>query len=161
MTKFTSNNIKKALINNYRYKKQYAYVATEAGIFNADVLTCGSDNKFIEFEVKTSYADLKKDFAKKKHKIYAKANSSLKPAMCTPTHFYFVIPEELLDKCKELVVSYPKYGIIVYYGRGELFTRKRAKPLHSENSSVWVNKFKKIIVARMSSEIAIMWNKYK
>jgi len=144
-----SFEIKTKVLMYWRYARAYAYISTETGRFYADVLVSNGKN-IIEIEVKTSYSDLKNDFKKRKHKFYRTEYS-----IGVPNKFYFAVPENLVEKTKELTKNTP-YGIIkVLEGN---FTKDKceiiqsAKFLHKNFSNSVLNE----IIKRMSSEICIL-----
>lgn len=102
----TSSEIKMTLLYHFRIVKNYYYVATEAGPFNADVLA-SNEKKLLECEVKINTQDLKNEFKKFKHQAYNNPYYKLK----TPTHFYIAVPDYLLDETTYITPE--KYGIIL------------------------------------------------
>jgi hypothetical protein len=161
--KITSKTLKIAVLNKYRYECSHYYIASEAGYFNSDIISINNKNEVFEFEIKISKSDLKHDLTKKKHKLYSQyPNSRDIPHIGVPTYFYFVIPECLYEDCKNMLTNYNNYGIIVYNQElNKLYVNKQAKKLHNNKSEVWINKFKRKIVMRMSSELTSLYNKYE
>ncbi len=160
-----SNDLKCSALAWLRYKRQCTYACSEVGYFSADVWGI-DDNRLIEIETKISIADLRADFKKPKHKLYAKSaeefeiKSSVTASM--PNIFYFCIPEELVEKAEAYLVGkaeelplVSRYGILVYkewnslFGDNVVMHRKAAK-LHTAKPSP---RTKEIAATRMSSEI--------
>src|SRR5258706_12434618 len=131
-----------------RYGKQFAYVASEAGFFNADVL--GSDGKkLIEVEVKKTKSDFANDFRNKpwKHMFYGKPVES--QLAWVPNQFYFLVPAKLevealkilLDNDSPaglLVLDRPMTGIYGYAHRKHVGVAKRSKAIHDRPPSATV-----------------------
>ena len=117
------------------------------GEFNADCLGV-NEKKIIEVEIKTSREDLKNDFRKYKHSLYNKTYEEIY-RQWIPTHFYYCIPEEMIEYCKNCLTvnKYDNYGIISQTGYNVI---KRAKPLHSKEPNTHI-KFK--LALRMGSEL--------
>ncbi len=120
-----------------RYGKQFAYVASEAGFFNADVL--GSDGKkLIEVEVKKTKSDFANDFRNKpwKHMFYGKPVES--QLAWVPNQFYFLVPAKLeVEALKILLDNDSPAGLLVLdrpmtgiYGR-----RRQAFEGHSRSAA--------------------------
>ena len=105
--------MKTALLYRARFKKIHEYVATEVGDFNADVISSNGD-ELVEYEVKTSKQDLKREIYKAKHKTY---NNPKTRAFWVPHRFYFCVPPELVDAATDFIEEHKlsKYGIAVYY----------------------------------------------
>ena len=144
-----SKEVKSKLLAYWRFKRKYNYIATECGAYNSDILVA-NDNECVEVEVKVSKADLKNDFKKRKHKIYANGKSKW-----IPQKFYFGVPEELVSVAVEMCQG-TQYGVICVqngpYSPFKDFCKVilRAKKLNSKplNEDV-VRK----IVMRMGSEL--------
>lgn len=141
-----------------RFGKKLDFVATEAGRWQADVLGC-NDNYSVEVEVKTSKADLKREFVNKstKHFLYAAAGDG-KGGPSVPNYFYFFVPSEMeADALKEIEEHAPKAGLAVYEepqratldGKKTRIVRK-AQKLHDQKPS---ERFKRTLLLRMGSEL--------
>lgn len=124
-----------------RYGKQMAYVATEAGFYNADVL--GSDGeKLIEIEIKKTASDFANDFRTKpwKHMAYAQ-RPQLGSLAWVPNQFYFFVNTKfeaqalkILEEQKSpaglLVLQRPMTGVYGYAHRRHTVVVKRAVTIH-------------------------------
>ncbi len=105
-----------------RIVQRCAFVATEAGGYNSDVIGATvNSKKLIEIEVKVSLVDLKNDFNKYKHHAYFKHGEDQTTGDAwSPTHFYFMVPTELVEPAKALLLQktatkpqfFKHYGII-------------------------------------------------
>ena len=63
----------------FRFKRQVKYIASEVGLFSADILFI--NKKFIhEIEVKVSWSDFRNDFKKFKHEYFLKDDVSSLPS---------------------------------------------------------------------------------
>jgi len=149
--KMDSDYIKTMIMSNFRFSKQFSFVATE--VMYADVLSISKDDKkLIEVEVKISKSDLLSDFAKFKHELYRKAQGDF-----VPHEFYYCVPNELVGEALKMTEDTP-YGVMeCRKWRGDLrassdkiLVRKRAKKLHKNEIPSTV---KNTIVARMASEL--------
>jgi hypothetical protein len=137
-----------ALISYLRFKRQWPYICTECGCpgdSKADVLA--SDGKsLMEFEVKISIADVRKDFEKvRKHELYKEA----KPG--TPNTLTYVVHESIAEKATEILPA--EYGVISFrnFRFNTIKVIRKAKKLHDKPvTPVTLLKMAK----RMSSEIA-------
>lgn len=138
----TSSDIKTKLLAYWRFKRQYEYVSTEAGVYNSDVLVSNS-KEIIECEVKIDKYDLRNDFKKNKHYVYSKTSSKYKP-----NKFFFAVPTELVLEASCLVENYP-YGIIEVSEENDCKIIKKASLIHVGFSQLLF----KNIVYRMSSEL--------
>lgn len=96
-------------------------MATECGGFKSDIIGATvNQKKLIEIEVKVSLQDLKNDFNKNKHMYYFKHNDWSYQTAWTPTHFYFMVPTDLVEETKKLLLAktatrpefFKHYGII-------------------------------------------------
>lgn len=142
-----------------RFGKKLDLVATEVGRWSADVLGC-NDNYSIEVEVKTSKADLKREFANKstKHYLYGNASDAIGPSAGVPNYFYFFVPSEMEADALALVGEHaPKAGVAVYEepARARLdgkLTRvaRKAQKLHDNKPTA---RFKRTVLLRMGSEL--------
>lgn len=156
--KITSNHIKAALLSNFRFANNYPIIATEAGLYKADVIALNPiQNKFIEVEVKISKTDLLSDLKKPKHFFYKKIQGDY-----VPRQFYYCVPNDLVDVALDMVKDLP-YGVIRYrthshlnkdvYDRvhNRVIIVKRAKNLHNNNIQSCVIDD---LIKRMASELA-------
>lgn len=109
-----SAEIKVKVLHYFRFIKRFLLISTEAGYYESDILVSNNtpfrnkkhNQEVIEVEVKVSRTDLRNDFKKKKHKVYA-SNS----VVLTPNRFYFAVPKELVEYAIELCKNLP-YGVI-------------------------------------------------
>lgn len=175
--KLDSYYIKASLLHYFRFNNQYHHVATECGIDEytmADVL-CYTGDKVIEVEVKTSKSDLRGDKKNKATKHSSRKKELLhfgngKPIEETTraTHFYFCVPEELVEAAlEEVSIINPKYGVMVCYASPDLYGQefgknvnivKRAEALHS--LPLIKDRIKEKIAARNASELASMYKNF-
>lgn len=149
-----SEEIKLAILDYLRYKRQYIYVATEVGDYNSDVLAVDKKNT-IEVEVKTSKSDLRKDRKKRKHRRYKERRSY----EGIPNKFYFAVEEELKEAAiRECESLNPNYGVIVvsktkWKHKYEVSIVRNAKVIHRGTPT---ENMKNILAKRMSSEIVCL-----
>ncbi len=156
-----SYNIKTALMRYFRFERSMI-VGTEintgpTGI--ADIIAI-NDNKTASYEVeiKTSIADLKKNFKDKNFK-HSSLNQNNK---YNPNYFYFCVPKDLYEKAKEIIYSNNKqYGIIIFtqFGNyGMVQVKNRAKKLNDSGNNLLFEK----LLKRITSEIANLYiDKYE
>lgn len=104
-----SKELKAKLLHYYRFRRRYKYIATEAGVWNSDVLV-SDENEIIEIEVKISLSDYLKDFSKNKHNVYKAPSKYYKTFL--PNKFYFCVPENLAAEILPLLKD-SKYGLLV------------------------------------------------
>jgi hypothetical protein len=126
-----SKYCKAVLFSYFRFGNQASYIASECGLYNADMLLIKKD-LLIEVEVKTSMTDFKNDFKKAKHSVFNQSVRSnyekngllkkqhlfkpyqkrynkehfllrrFKKSMAfVPNKFYFAVPTKLVPKCLE------------------------------------------------------------
>lgn len=142
----TSEDIKIALLSNYRYKKQ-SIAADEVGFMlgNTDV-SVYQDGFLTEIEIKTSKSDMwQGEKAKKeKHDFYQNPTPDVTKKYHIPHYFFMCVPTFLLDEAKKWVLTTnEKYGILEFRGsktggiwipRPEdlIYVAKRAKLIHQE-----------------------------
>lgn len=134
-----------------RVKQRCMFIATEVGAYSSDVLGI-NEKKMIEIEVKTTFEDFKNDFQKHKHYVYSGKYQSDYEGQWVPTHFYFVVPPELVDQVKKYLESdrgyrTKDYGIISLQDWKVI---KRAKWLHKREPN---NRVKCTTALRMGSEL--------
>ena len=139
MSKITSLDIKIALMEYFRFKRQFICAEEVFCQGMADILV-DTGSSIIEVEVKISKSDLIHGEAKKpKHNRISKYSPNL---------FYVCVPTDLIQIGKEWVNKVnKKYGIIEYYNGCRVITIKRAGKLHKEYSIV----YQKNIIMRCSS----------
>ena len=141
--------IKSQALHWLRLKQRCAFIATEVGDFQADVLGI-NEAKMIEIEVKISKSDLLNDIKKYKHQNYNGTQyGSQWQKRWIPTHFYYAVPSELIQDCKEYLEKHKldKYGII---NTAVFSVEKRAQWLHKNEPD---SKAKFILALRMGSEL--------
>ena len=83
-------------------------------IKDADVLTVTKVLKIVESEIKISIPDLQSELTnKRKHILYM--NKGYSPPYTLANRFYFVVPDNLLNKAKQVCSErYPNAGILSY-----------------------------------------------
>lgn len=114
MNNISSNHLKTAVMADLRFNKKCFLVATEAGIFYADVL--GFDGKrLIEVEIKISKQDLLSDLKKDKHKYFSNIPPDDYWSKYIPNQFYYCVPRCLVNEALEMTKDF-KYGVIEYNG---------------------------------------------
>ncbi len=136
-----------------RYKRQFDLVADE--YLKCDVLGLNGRDDLLEIEIKTSFADLKNDKKKPKHTWYGDDKSR----KFKPSKFYFMVPEELVEKVRPYVEeNFPYAGIMAWVPgttRGSKFVtnvkiKKQAKALKNKKlTDKQYIKFQKRIVSSM------------
>jgi len=152
LEKSDSRKIKHKALLWLRLDQRCAFIATEAGGYNSDALGI-NENKMIEVEVKTSLEDLKNDFKKHKHRQYFRSEKDSLDFTCEnrwiPTHFYFAVPETLVEDAKKIIVDkgYEPYGVI---NADSWKVERRAKWIHKRPP---VSEAKFILALRMGSEL--------
>ena len=145
--------IKTKLLHYWRFEKNYLWIATEAGRFDADVLASDGKNNLIECEVKVSKQDLRKEFKKKKHFIYSNPTRWFNNFL--PTKFYFAIPYELKNLCFELTENTP-YGILGVKKTPIALNRNMSYVVlakKAQNLSSFQEKLHRKVLLRMGSEL--------
>ncbi len=135
--KVTSFEIKLALLQYYRLKRQWICVDEFS---QADIIA-DTGKEIIEVEVKISTADLCREKKKlSKHQCYRRG---LQWDGCHPNKYLFCVPGAMVEAAQKMVAELnPKYGIISFnaneylhhisrgYLADYLFTVKRASKLH-------------------------------
>ena len=131
-----AEEIKAYVAGHFRYEKQAALIAFEAGDNcsawgePADVLVVTDARLLYEIEVKISISDLKHDAVKRKHSYFANGND--KHAV---NRFYFAVPKEIAAPAEEIIEKmYPYAGLLSVNG-GFVEHRKQAKILHTKRLS--------------------------
>lgn len=159
-----SNEIKSALYNHYRFKKQAHIMADEVSTSwsLADFLVIDRADIVTEIEIKTSLSDLKADF--KKDKYFILRNN--KTADLFPRHyFYFCVPVELKDKALIILQEQDSRIGLLYADKAKskfifkeyyIYTEKRAKLLIKDIDQRLINSLKDKVTARLSSAMAFM-----
>lgn len=136
-----------------RVDQRCAFIATEVGANNADLLGV-NEKKMIEIECKTSLQDLKNDFKKYKHTEYSKYWDGPSQTRWIPTHFYFMVTQDLVEPCRKLLMeSAFKFGKVANYGiinADTMTVEKRAIWLHKREPD---SRVKFTIALRMGSEL--------
>jgi hypothetical protein len=134
-----------------RLDQRCMFIATEVGMFSSDVLGC-NETKLIEVEVKVSFTDFKNDFHKWKHSRYSGMFAN--DAQWVPTHFYFAMPENLIEKAKKFLEErekdYPKVGNYGLINMNGWKVTKRAKWIHKNEPA---SRVKAVMALRMGSEL--------
>jgi hypothetical protein len=155
-----SRDIKAALLQYYRYDKQYKLVALESYHFhNADVVCVNARAWIIETEVKVSIADMKADINKPKHRLLRDAYLGDHPDQVSLLHpmewisksgydftkdykyrgheFNFAVPTELEEDATTIRNTYYPYaGLILvrpepyFYSLSMLGIRVATHPYH-------------------------------
>jgi len=149
-----ASQLKLAALCWFRFKKRCQYIATEVGMYSADV--AATNEKYLyEVEVKISERDFRADFIKPKHKFY---HAPIQPAgLWVPNKFYFMVPSNMVDFALRELEKHPDYGLLTVnwkaweHDPGEVITVKQAKFLHRDppHPKHVVNR----MLLRMSSEI--------
>lgn len=139
-----------------RITQRCAFMATEAGGYYSDAIGCTvNGSKLIEIEIKVTLQDLKNDFNKYKHSAYFKHNEASYQVAWTPTHFYFMVPTELVEPAKKLLLEktatrpefFKHYGII---DGDKMVVEKRSNWLHKRPIT---DRVQHSIALRMGSEL--------
>ena len=137
-----------------RYGKRIPIVCTEVGRWNCDLLGL-CDTMSIEVEVKTSKADLQREFSRKttKHWVYTNATDTDR---FTPNYLYFFVPEALGKEASDILAEKaPKAGVAAFTetnnlaGNNVAILRKATKLRDGPPSPQLL----RAALARMSSEL--------
>lgn len=135
-----------------RIRQRCAFIATEAGGYNSDVLGV-NEKRMYEIEVKTNELDIRNDFKKWKHQQYFNARDGGGDYTSTnrwvPNRFYFCVPNSLVGFTEKMIEEkgYKPYGII---SSEEFVVVRRAMDLHKREPQTQV---KFILALRMGSEL--------
>lgn len=140
----------------YRFKKQFKYITTEVGDFNADIVAL-NESDLIEVEVKTSKSDFTADFSKAKHTYYAEEGNEVegkkRRRIWVPNLFYFAVSDLMEEWALHKLQDYPNYGLLVIR-EGEItdavIVSKKAKLLHENKPTP---KIVKKLLLRMGSDL--------
>ena len=141
-----------------RFKRRHEYIATEVGDFYADVVSSNAD-ELIEYEVKCTKSDLRREIHKQKHSFY---NNPKSHKRWEPTRFYFCVPPELEEAAIELIEEnkWSRYGVIVYRAERHISDCmeivRKAKRL---NEKAIHEKVLKRILQRTSSDLVNVYYK--
>lgn len=112
---------------------------TEVGRWNADVLGI-SDTMSVEIEVKTSKADLIREFANKKMKHWYYKNCKDHDEH-VPNFYWVVVPEALVEEVSSVLLKEsPTAGLLVYTATGfrpgdNIRVVRKAEKLHDSHPS--------------------------
>lgn len=167
--KLTAFHLKLALMEYYRFRRQYICVDE----FNGADIIVDTGSSIIEVEIKVDRSDLRRGEDKKvvKHDCYRRGISYHR---CHPNKYLFCVPTSLREVAEKTIQTLnPKYGLILFdearFHRftdqgwpaflGDLVcTVKRAGKLHAKYS----DKQSKLIAKRTSSKLAtLMQNQFK
>lgn len=138
-----TNDIQKYLLN-YLSKRKHEFFVLTTNLnwslpFESDVFQITKTKKIIEYEIKVSKSDFKKDFEKKcygveKHGFLQGYDSFKYPQShfqkLRPHKFFFVVPSGLISK-KDIP---SQYGLIEVLESGQVCLSKYAKNLHNEKT---------------------------
>ncbi|MGB3478359.1 MAG: hypothetical protein WBB67_04280 [bacterium] len=174
-----SYKIKAALLYYWRYTRGFiALPETMVAWWIADIMAY-KNGIVCEVEIKTTMPDMKNDINKKgKHEGYAKGlpieydygfplihTPELQGMQATlpPNLFYFCVPESMVDKAKEYIMTLNKsYGLLSWRGGdhniwGSIRVEKKARRLHKELHPEEI--IRKRSNYRLSAEVARCYEK--
>lgn len=118
------------------------------GDYECDMIRFKEDGSIIEYEIKTSVKDFRKDFSKKRKGKYK--HKELAAGLLPPSQFYFVVPSNLL-KPEDI----PSYAGLMYVSQyGAVSTIKRAPFLHKRKYMDSMVKYKDLAIKLSFREIA-------
>lgn len=156
----TTTELKTACLTWLRYGRQMPYVAEEIGPWNWLADVAGADDaQLVEIEVKTSVADLRRDFEAKtsKHHRYLSLPGH---EGWLPNKMYFAVPAKLADATRAVLAEKaPAYGMIIGLDLAGDFSlapwkrlsiAKSAKPIHLRPPSPAI---KNLFLKRMGSDL--------
>jgi hypothetical protein len=154
--RMNSVSLKEVALWWLKFEKRMTHICTEFGTFNSDVYGA-CETRSMEIETKVSMSDLRYDFEKRKHHIYANpANcAGHYPSMHIPNYFFFLVPQKLAEQAISLCDEKgPKYGVLVYDPLEESWRRPRRIHKEVPHKDVFAR-----MAARMSNEIIAthMW----
>ncbi|MCK5613947.1 hypothetical protein KAR91_69435 [Candidatus Pacearchaeota archaeon] len=117
----TEKDIQRALYLNLPTSQRY--MAKNICLYNIigfemDFISITKKGVITEYEIKTTFADFKADFKKKKKHIMLKNMVYNQPgyyACGIPNYFYYIIPYDLKDKILSLIPDYA--GVVMWYGK--------------------------------------------
>ena len=151
---FNANQCKNALLSLLRFKRGFQYVATE--YLDCDVIAATSQ-KWIEVEVKISWADYCAEWKKDKHK-----EGMLRcdyDGKYFPNKKYFAAPPKLAQRiAQDCADHHPEYGVISICSEELANYLRNAKTLHTNHPS---QKTLDGIVARITSELITLRRKLR
>ncbi len=152
-----SDELKYAIMQYWRFKRQAIYIATEVGGYGPNIkdVFCIAGKKIIEVECKISASDFMADFKKRKHVFYEQGIEFHN----TPNHLYYAVPKDLSIN-EEVFQQYPKYGLL-RVSRHPRFENdyvinfvRRAKSIDTRyGQASRLSKAQDVIFKRMASEI--------
>lgn len=159
----TSNEIKSALYNHYRYKKQIYLIADEVLTFRdqADILMIDKNDIITEIEIKTSLSDLKADFKKHHYRLTKEARFT---HYFERHYFYFCVPYELKGKALEIISSHDdRFGLLYAYKPQTIvedyffiYIAKKAKLLNKDIDERSISNLKSKILQHLSARVCIL-----
>jgi hypothetical protein len=154
-----SDILKNAILEHFRFKKNYYLCATEVRYHKtADVLVC-NDKEIIEIEIKISYSDFLKDFKKLKHKKVYMGNNNFQYMYLNANKLYYCVPNDLKEKCLTYLRDEKlPYGLIVY--NGCLTIAKSCRKINDLTPQLF-NAIKRKMILRLSSEMVFLRNHKK
>lgn len=128
----TANTLKSQLLRYFRFKRGYAYVATEC--WKEDVVA-SNGQKLICVEVKMAWTDYQREYSKSKHTANSCPWSSYltqSPRRNNPNHRYFAAPSELAHKIAEdLKARNSDYGCLSVDEVGHVCVLHKAIEVHA------------------------------
>jgi|GEM_PF-3256978 len=153
----TSDELKYAVMQYWRFKRQALYIATEVGGYTPNIkdvlMVCGKS--IVEVECKVSASDFLADFKKRKHFYYAEGVEYYN----TPNRLYYAVPHDLAIN-ESVFDQFPKYGLlrVCKHDRfaGEYvvkFTRKAQEIKTQQSQGERMKDAHDVIFKRMASEI--------
>jgi hypothetical protein len=135
-----SDELLYALYEKTRLNPRVSFEFTLSEGWRIDFAEITKTDYFVEYEIKTSLADLKADFKKYKHERFAKMEFSnvkhgiwgnFSPLLQIPNRFYYVVTKELEEKAKGIIPDYS--GLLVL--DGYLRQVKNAPFIHKEKAT--------------------------
>lgn len=140
-----ANEVKNNILNYFRFKRGFIYVATE--LWNEDVVVSDGVN-LIAIEVKVSWSDYIREFKKEKYKPHYR---SFGYHYSNPKRKFFAAPNELASRISsDLNKSFLGAGVISVDSKGNVSVLRRAKDLHLQEIN---SEAIKDITARATSEL--------
>lgn len=133
-----------------RFQLNLPLVCTEVGRWSADVWGA-SKTRLVEVEIKKTLSDLKAEFRNKKVKLSFYRNAGKYSTTDIPKHFYYYIPEAMVEKATPLIVEeFPEAGILVNMEDVQDVVARRPKALHNNPPT---DRTLNTMMLRMSSQI--------